>query len=446
MKMKTKISPIENPINHCIDLIPADKSLSHRSVIFSFLSDKPSRVKNYLFASDTINTLKIALALGMQVKLDSNDCCINDILKIKPKELNLIPPKGGVKEPNNVLDCGNAGTAMRLYTGFLASQKGYFILNGDKYLRERPMGRIIKPLLNIGANINARENNTLAPIGIKGCKLNSFNYHSEISSAQIKSAMILSALNIDSNSYFSEVEKSRDHTEKMLIAMGANIEILDSNIVIHPLQKPLDSIDISIPSDPSSAFYFALLAALHPNSKIVLKNILLNETRIEAFKILEKMGANIEFKKRENIYEDIGDIIVRGNELKGVEVSNNISWLIDELPALSIAFACAKGKSIVRNASELRVKESDRIASIINGLKSCGVECMELENGFIIEGGFKKTNKTISINSFFDHRIAMSFAILGTKLDLEIVDSNCVNISFPNFFKILSKFASVEEY
>ena len=444
--MRVKISPLNNIIDDCIDSIPSDKSLSHRSVIFAFLSNKPSRVRNYLFASDTINTLKIAHSLGMRVKLDSNDYCINDILKIKPKELNLIPPKGGIKEPNDVLDCGNAGTAMRLYTGLLASQKGYFILSGDKYLRERPMGRIIKPLQSIGANINARNNNTLAPIGIRGCKLDSFNYHSEISSAQIKSAMILSALNLDSKSYFSEVEKSRDHTERMLIAMGASLEILDSNIVIHPIQRPLDSIDINIPSDPSSAFYFALLAALHPNSKIVLKNILLNETRIEAFKILAKMGANIEFKKRENIYEDIGDIVVCGNELKGVEIDNHISWLIDELPALSIAFACAKGKSIVRNASELRVKESDRIASTINGLRACGVECMELEDGFIIEGGFKKTNKRISINSFFDHRIAMSFAILGTKLDLEIVDSNCVNISFPDFFKILSKFASVEEY
>ena len=188
--MRVKISPLNNIIDDCIDSIPSDKSLSHRSVIFSFLSDKPSRVKNYLFASDTINTLKIAHSLGMRIKLDSNDYCIDDILKIKPKELNLIPPKGGVKEPNNILDCGNAGTTMRLYTGLLASKKGYFILSGDKYLRERPMGRIIKPLQSIGANINARNNNTLAPIGIRGGKLDSFNYHSEISSAQVKLSLI----------------------------------------------------------------------------------------------------------------------------------------------------------------------------------------------------------------------------------------------------------------
>ncbi|RAX51798.1 3-phosphoshikimate 1-carboxyvinyltransferase [Helicobacter sp. 16-1353] len=438
-----------------IDSIASDKSISHRSVIFSLLSDKKTRIKNYLFGEDTLDTLKIALKLGL--KLESNKGNLSDLIalaknnydELKGVELILEPEKSGIQEPNDILYCGNAGTAIRLYMGLLARSKGQFILSGDKYLNSRPMGRIINPLKSIGANISARCNDTLAPICVRGANLKPFKYHSEISSAQVKSAMILAALGLEGESHFSEVSKSRDHSEKMLLGMGANLKIENNNITIIPDSKPLNPLDIAIPSDPSSAFYFAVLGAIIPNAKICLKNILLNETRIEAFYVLQKMGANIDIKKTNSTYEDIGDICVSGGNLMGIEVDSNIAWLIDEIPALGVAFAFAKGKSKVINAKELRIKESDRIKATIEGLKSFGVKCEELEDGFIIEGGVNAPKKYIQkkhiqINSYGDHRIAMSFAIMGVLYSVEILDSACIDVSFPNFLNILSRFAKIE--
>lgn len=227
--------------------------------------------------------------------------------------------------------------------GLLSRISGYFVLSGDKYLNKRPMDRIINPLVNIGANIYSRSNNTLPPVSIIGSKLRAFNYKSEISSAQVKSAMILSALGLDSISKFYEYQKSRDHSENMLIAMGANIKTDNCEISISPINN-LEALDITIPVDPSSAFYFAILAAILPNSRIRLTNVLLNKTRIEAFYILSKMGVKVEFFIKDSVYEIIGDIVVYSSKLVGVEVKDNISWLIDEIPALSIAFALASGE------------------------------------------------------------------------------------------------------
>lgn len=447
----TRIYSVDKSINCEIDRIASDKSISHRSVIFAFLSNKTSRIKNYLFGEDTLNTLKIAILLGMSVKCGKNTIDnIDDIKNNHNKEL-LLTPNSGILEPSDILDCGNAGTAIRLYMGLLANAKGQFILSGDKYLNSRPMGRIIEPLQSIGANISARANNTLAPICINGAKLKAFNFVSKISSAQVKSAMILSGLNLDNQSTFEEIFKSRDHSERMLLGMGADLKIKDSKIVINPIQKPLNPLDIEIPSDPSSAFYFAILAAILPESKIVLKNILLNETRIEAFYILQKMGVKLEIIKKDSIYEDIGDICIQsGNSkdvnLTAVEIKDNISWLIDEIPSLGIAFAFAKGKSKIIHAKELRYKESDRIKATLEGLRAFGVECEELEDGFIVEGGIKKPDKIVKINSYGDHRIAMSFALLGVLYNVEIEDSGCIDVSFPNFLDILSDFTKVENY
>lgn len=400
--------------------IATDKSISHRCAIFSLLSDEPSIVYNYLEAEDTLNSLEIAKSLGAEVLKEGT-------------KLTIIPPKK-IKEPENILDCGNAGTAIRLYTGFLSSQDGFFILTGDKYLRKRPMKRVVEPLKSIGAQIDGRDNGNLAPLAIRGKRLKGFNYESKIASAQVKSALILAALRASDVSIFKEPEKSRDHTENMLLGMGANLKIEHNSILIEPIISPLKPLNISVPSDPSSGFFFAVAAAINPGSKVVLKNMLLNQTRIEAYKILQKMGAEVEFIQKESKYEIIGDIVVRGRELKEIEVSQNISWLIDEIPALSIAMACADGKSIVKNAKELRVKESDRIKSIIAGLNNCGIKTNELEDGFEVFGGELKKG---IINSFGDHRIAMSFAIAGLKCGMIIEDTECIATSFPNFEEIL---------
>lgn len=409
--------------------IASDKSISHRCAIFALLANKSSLVANYLLGEDTLNTLKIARQLGLQVE------------KMGENQMRLIPPKNGIQEPDDILDCGNAGTAIRLYTGLLSSQEGYFILTGDEYLKIRPMKRVIEPLKNIGAYIYARKQNSLAPITIIGQKLKGFDYKSPISSAQVKSAMILAALNTKEISYFSEPALSRDHTEKMLKGMGANITNTNNHIQISPLEHPLEPLNINIPSDPSSAFFFAVAASIIPNSKVLLKNVLLNKTRIEAFRVLEKMGAKIEYSITTRDYEDIGDIYVEQKPLQGIVLEENIPWLIDEIPALSIAMAAAKGKSKIKNAHELRVKETDRIKAVISNLEKMGIRCEEFEDGYCIEGG---ELKFATLDSFGDHRIAMSFAIAGLINGSIINDSECIDVSFPNFLEILQKITKVK--
>ncbi|MDO7252681.1 3-phosphoshikimate 1-carboxyvinyltransferase [Helicobacter cappadocius] len=412
-----------------LENIASDKSISHRCAIFSLLSNKPSVVKNYLLGEDTLNTIKIAKQLGLQVE------------EITQNQMKFTPPKEKIQEPNDILDCGNAGTAIRLYAGLLCAQEGYFVLTGDKYLKVRPMKRVIEPLTNIGAKIYARKQDSLAPMTIIGQKLKGFDYQSPISSAQIKSAMILAALNTNQISKFKEPELSRDHTENILKGMGANIKNTTDGIEIFPLQHPLDPLNINIPSDPSSAFFFAIAAAIVPNSKVLLKNVLLNKTRIEAFKILEKMGAKIQYTITNKDYEDIGNIYVEQRPLQGVDVEENISWLIDEIPALSIAMAVAKGKSRIKNAQELRVKETDRIKAVITNLKKMGIECEEFEDGYSIEGGELKFG---ILDSYGDHRIAMSFAIAGLLNGSKIKDSECIDVSFPNFLEILQKITNIQ--
>ncbi len=415
-----------------IDNIASDKSISHRCAIFALLSDKPSYIENFLYAEDTLKSLKIAQILGLKVEAQKNSISNRLILRVS---------KNGIKEPETTLDCGNAGTAIRLYTGLLSGIKGRYILSGDKYLQNRPMGRVIKPLRDIGAQINAREDE-FAPIEIRGSRLNGFNYHSNIASAQVKSAMILAGLHAKDEAFFTEPELSRNHSENMLVGMGANLAFRDGGIKISPLQRPLDPLVFNIPADPSSAFFVALAAAILPDSEVLLKNVLLNPTRIEAFKILEKMGTTISYSIKEDTYESVGDIYVKYGSLKGIELSENIAWLIDEIPALSIAMACATGVSKVRCAKELRVKECDRIKAIVFNLRAMGIECIEYEDGFEIWGGEMRSAK---ISSFGDHRIAMSFGVAGFVCGVEIEDFSCVNISFPNFLEIFQKYSFKEK-
>jgi 3-phosphoshikimate 1-carboxyvinyltransferase len=336
---------------------------------------------------------------------------------------------------------------MRLYCGLLSGIEGSFILTGDKYLRERPMARVVEPLRTIGAKIDGRDGGNLAPLSIRGGNLKSFRYDSPIDSAQIKSALILAALQADKKSYYKESLLSRDHTERMLRGMGANITTIKDGkdkdwIEIEPLTKPLEPLQMRVPADPSSGFFFAVAASIVPNSRVVIKDVTLNPTRIEAYKALERMGANIDYNTKDNLYEPIGDIDIKySGKLKAITVENNIAWLIDELPALSIAMAVADGTSYIKNAKELRVKESDRISTVVDGLNLCGVETEEYEDGYAVVGG---DIKSATINSHGDHRIAMSFAIAGLIDGMEIVDTTCIDTSFPNFFNILSQISKVK--
>ena len=414
------------PFHLSTNEIAPDKSISHRSAMFAMLAEGTSEVENFLHAEDTLNTLQIIQHLGAEVKEE------NGVISIRSR---------GIEESFEILDCGNSGTGMRLFCGLLSSANGHFVLTGDKYLRSRPMKRVTQPLQSIGAKIDGRKNGDLAPLCIRGGELSAFHYESKIASAQVKSAMILAALHADGVCSYKEPELSRDHTERMLRGMGAEIETNEELLTtIKPLQKPLQPLHIRVPADPSSAFFFAVAAAIVEGSDVVLEGVTLNPTRIEAFHVLEQMGADITYTLDENKYEPVGTIHVRYAPLEAVEVSEKISWLIDELPALAVAMACAKGRSVVRNAKELRVKESDRIATVVTALRACGIEVEEFEDGYAIEGG---KLHSATIESHGDHRIAMSFLIAGLRCGMEVLDVECINTSFPNFFELLQRIASV---
>lgn len=422
---KVEVSPCSSFSLNISEIAP-DKSISHRSVMFSMLAEGTSEITNFLRAEDTLNSLEIVKNLGATV--------IDDGITIKISS-------DGIKESSEILDCGNSGTGMRLFCGLLSSAEGHFVLTGDEYLRRRPMKRVTAPLRNIGAKVDGRNNGDLAPLSIRGSSLKAFDYESKIASAQVKSAMILAALRADGVCTYTEPELSRDHTERMLKGMGADIQVEGLKTTISPMKKLLSPLVIRVPADPSSAFFFAVAAAITPHSNIVLEGVTLNETRIEAFKALERMGANISYDITDNKYEPIGDISVKHAPLKAITVEDNISWLIDELPVLSVAFACADGVSIVKNAEELRVKESDRISTVVNGLEACGIEVSEYEDGYTVKGG---AMNSATIDSHGDHRIAMSFMIAGLQCGMIVNDVDCVNTSFPNFFDLLQKITKIE--
>ncbi len=422
---RVKVFP-SKPFSVRIDNIAADKSISHRSVMFSMLAEGVSEIENFLRAEDTLNSLEIVKNLGAHVVDDG------DVIKIS---------SDGIKESFEILDCGNSGTGMRLFCGLLSSAEGHFVLTGDKYLRKRPMKRVTTPLISIGAKIDGREHGDLAPLSIRGSSLKAFTYESKIASAQVKSCMILAALRADGVCRYTEPELSRDHTERMLKGMGAEVQVDGLSTTIKPMKQLLSPLKIRVPADPSSAFFFAVAAAIVPGSDIVLEGVTLNPTRIEAFKALEHMGANISYELTDNKYEPIGNIHVQYAPLKAITIEHNISWLIDELPALSIAMACAEGESVVKNAEELRVKESDRIATVVEGLRKCGIEVHEYKDGYCIVGG--ELTKA-SVESDGDHRIAMSFIIAGLKCGMEVSDLECINTSFPNFFELLQKLTQIE--
>ena len=407
------------------DAIAPDKSISHRAAMFAVLAEGESRIENFLRAEDTLNTLKIVGQLGAQIHDDGS------VITIKSH---------GIQESSEILDCGNSGTGMRLFCGLLSSANGHFVLTGDEYLKNRPMKRVTQPLRNIGAQLDGRKNGDLAPLSIRGAFLRAFNYRSTIASAQVKSAMILAALRSDGVCTYYEPELSRDHTERMLKGMGARIEVEGLTTKIWPMEKLLNPLNIRVPADPSSAFFFAVAAAITPNASAVLEGVTLNPTRIEAFKVLEKMGTDITYDITDERYEPIGTITVKYAPLKAVVVEENISWLIDELPALSIAMACANGKSIIKNAEELRVKESDRIKTVVDNLNLCGITTEEYPDGYAVNGG---TLHKACVNSHGDHRIAMSFLIAGLRCGMEVEDIECINTSFPNFFDLLGQCTKV---
>lgn len=408
-----------------LHLNTSDKSLSHRSVIFAFLTQGKSEIKDFLISKDTLATLQIAQRLGAQIEFKS------------PSHFFILPP--AQISSSALLQCQNSGTSLRLYAGLLSGKEGEFVLDGDESLRKRPMQRIREPLEEMGAKFSS----SFAPLKICGNpKLQAIHYRSSIASAQVKSAFILSALGANGESIYIEPELSRDHSERFLSFLGAEIDRQNDEIVITPLKSPLPSYQIKIPNDPSSAIFFVVACLISRDMELKICDVLLNPTRIYALEILKQMGAKLHYEARSKEFEEVGDIWIKSSDLVGIEISSKIAWIIDEVPALCIAFACARGRSKIVHAKELRFKESDRICAIVSNLQRLGIEAYELEDGLEIIGGEFEYG---ILESYGDHRIAMSFALVGIKTQVEIRGTECVDISFPQFFKFLSQFVEIKE-
>ena len=435
-KLKGKIIP------------PPDKSISHRAVILSSLAKGKSIVRNFLRAEDTMSTLNAFRKLGVDIEEKSpprrpplarrgwggEDTSSGDII-IHGKGLH------GLKEPEDVIYCGNSGTTMRLLSGVLSGNPFLSVLTGDSSLRSRPMARIINPLRQMGADIMARDNDRYPPIVIRGRKLKAIKYDMPVASAQVKSALLLAGLYADGETEISEPIKSRDHTERMLSSCGVRINIERLKIKIKGGQE-LKAKDMDVPGDFSSAAFFVAAAMLIPDSDITIKGVGINPTRTGLLDVLKTMGAEIELTNIRDVSgEPVADIYCKtADGLRAVKLGREIMpSLIDEFPILCVLGTQADGVTEIRGAEELRFKESDRIKAMAAEMRKMGVEAEELSDGISIKGN---TNlKGASINSYGDHRIAMAFSVaaLIAKGKTTINGISSVNISFPGFFEILRR-------
>jgi 3-phosphoshikimate 1-carboxyvinyltransferase len=415
--LKGKVSP------------PPDKSLSHRAVILSSLAKGKGVVRNFLRAKDTESTMNAFRALGIEIREDGNN------LTIFGKGLY------GLAEPDDVIDCGNSGTTIRLLSGILSANPFFSVLTGDSSLRSRPMARIIKPLSLMGAHITAREDNTHAPLAIKGGMLRPVQYPMPMASAQVKSSIILAGLYIDGKTEVIEPAKSRDHTERMLPAFGADVTSDGLTVTVRGGAE-LHPLEITVPGDFSSAAFFIVGAAITPGSEVVLRSVGINPTRTGLLDVLKIMGADIEITDMHTVSgEPVADICCRGKgRLKAVSVSEEIiPALIDEFPVLCVAASLADGVTTIRGAAELRVKESDRIRAMASELGKMGVSVEEHDDGISITG--TDALHGTEVEGHGDHRIAMAMAVAGLAAEgvTTISGVSAVDISFPDFFPILRK-------
>ena len=416
--------------------VPSDKSISHRAIILGSLADGEVRVKNWLRSEDTLATLNIYRQLGVEIEeLNENH------LLVKGKGLQ------SLREPQNVLDAKNSGTTARLTLGVLAAQSFFSVITGDDSLRKRPMLRVVKPLREMGASLDGREEGNLLPIAVRGGKLKGINFFNKKASAQVKSSLLLAGLYAEGITEIEEPYLSRDHTERMLQFMEVELVILPTEggilVKMKGGQQPKGDKDIYVPADPSSAAFFAAAATLLPNSELLLEEVLVNPTRDGFFRKLKEMGANIEYTDhRELSFEPIADILVRGNsQLRGITVyPEEVPAMIDELPLLAVVATQAEGRTVIKGAQELRFKESDRIKATVENLKLMGAKIEETPDGMVIEGP-TPLKGGITIRTYKDHRIAMAFTIAGLIADkpVKLDNPEYVAISYPQFFEDLKR-------
>ena len=414
------VSSLKGTIN-----IPSDKSISHRSVMFGSLALGKTTIYNFLMGDDCLSTIQCFRKLGLSIEIDGSTVIVHG------KGLH------GLNSSDEFLDCGNSGTTVRLLSGILAAQNFNATLTGDASIQKRPMKRIIEPLTQMGALLTA-ENDNFCPIHINSSVLQGITYLSPVASAQVKSCILLAGLYANSPTTVIEPSTSRDHTERMLAAFGATISCEGTSVTVMPCQE-LYATDIIVPGDISSAAFFMVVGLVTPNSDITIKNVGINPTRRGILDVLLQMGGDITvFNEQLVCGEPVCDLRVKSSNLHGTTISGNIiPTLIDEIPALAVAACFANGRTTIKDASELKVKESNRITALHSELSKMGADIVPTDDGLIIHG--IKTLSGAELNSFDDHRIAMSLAIAACNAcsPSTIVNADCVKISFPNFFELL---------
>ena len=407
--------------------IPGDKSISHRSVMLGSIAEGKTVVTGFLQGEDNRATIGAFRSMGVSIAEVGDG-----VLHIDGAGLH------GLKEPSDVIDCGNSGTTMRLISGLLSGQSFHSVLTGDQYLRKRPMKRVTEPLRSMGAVIDGREGGTLAPLSIRGGNLCGIDYVSPVASAQVKSALMLAGLYAEGETRIHEPHLSRDHSERMLTFFGVDVKPFTGGVSLGGGQE-LSAREVTVPGDISSAAFFLVAALIVPNSELLIKNVGINPTRNGIIQILKKMGGNIEIiEQRELSGEPVADLLVKSSSLKGIEIGGSlVPKAIDEFPVIAVAAAFAEGRTLITDAAELRVKETDRIAAMTSELKKLGVDIEATEDGMIIQG-----SDTISgggVTSFGDHRIAMSMAIAALRASGSVAIQNieCTETSFPGFWDLL---------
>ncbi len=404
--------------------VPGDKSMSHRSIMLGSLAKGDTEVYGFLQGADCLSSIDCFRKMGVEIENNGDKVIIHG------RGLH------GLQAPKDTLDVGNSGTTTRLMSGILAAQNFTSRVNGDASIQKRPMKRIITPLSMMGADITSELGNDCAPLIVNGKQLKGIHYDSPVASAQVKSAVLFAGLYADGETSVAEPAVSRNHTELMFEEFGVDISCQGKKVTVKPATE-LYARKVNVPGDISSAAYFMVAGAITPNSEIIIKNVGINPTRDGIIKVFDMMGANMNVEKTSgNIGEPTADITVSTSSLKGCVIGGDIiPTLIDEIPAIAILACFAEGETVIKDAQELKVKESNRIDVMVDNLKAMGADIEATEDGMIIRGG--KTLHGAIIDSKLDHRIAMSFAVaaMNAEGDTEILGSECVDISYPSFYE-----------
>jgi len=420
----SKVTSLTGSIN-----IPGDKSISHRAVMFGAIANGKTEITNFLMGADCLSTVSCFKKMGVSIDVSK------DLVTVEGKGLD------GLQEPSDILDVGNSGTTTRLMMGILAGTPFHSCIIGDESIAKRPMSRVTKPLSMMGANIDGRENGQYTPISIRGGSLKGIQFESPVASAQVKSAILLAGLNTDGEeTTVTEPHKSRDHTERMLRAFGVDVKEDERSATVRGGQT-LQATNIFVPGDISSAAFFLVAGAIVPNSEILLKNVGINPTRTGILDVLEMMGATMEIiPSTEETFEPVADIKIKTSSLKGTTISGDlIPKLIDEIPVIALLATQAEGETIIKDASELKVKETNRIDTVVGELTKIGATIKATDDGMIITG---KTNLqgNATVSSHGDHRIGMMLAIASciTEEPIELLNAESIDVSYPNFFDHLT--------